>query len=362
MPARAQISDKLVIVLCLPLLAGIVFHVSLGALVAGGIDERWWLIAVGLLAWCTLLALTGLVGAVTRQRWIVYVLPLSIALTGLLTGRHWTAFIGLTIEALALGLLMVNSRREAQSRVKFSPVKILSFGMTVSLAMMMASIALFSYQGFVKGAASGRLQSAVVDGAVASLNKTLPLAFKDYRPTMTVDELILSQVPTPNDLLQEFMNEPPPPERWLEIERRLRDIGVQTNEASWQQIQSLPRAEYRKFIGQLSRQIDQAQSEVLKSANEQVSQAVGVAISGNQPVQDALRQVVSQRLDRLIDAYSRFVAPVLSVSLFLTLAIFTAVYTWLIWGIAAASFWLLHLLGLIERQEEQTTVVTYRIP
>ncbi len=361
MSGRARVSGKLVIVLCLPLLAGVVFHAALGSLVSRGIDERWWLMAVALLAWCAMLALTGLVGAVTRQRFILYVLPLALSLTGWLIGLDWTVFSGMVVEALALFLLILNSQREAKSRVKFSVVKILTFGMTVSLALMLASIALFSYQGFVKGAASGRLQTAVVEGAVASLNKTLPLAFKDYRPTMTVDELILSQVPTPMDLLNEFQNQPPPPERWPEIEQKLRAIGVETDQASWQQIQSLPRAEYQKFIREVSQQIEQAQTEVLKSAHQQVGQAVGVPISGQAAVQDALRQVVNQRLDRLIDAYSHFVAPVLSVSLFLTLAIFIAIYTWLIWGIAAASFWLLHLLGLIERREEQATVATYRI-
>lgn len=361
MSKRPSITAKLVFVLSLPALVALLLHLSLASLVFQGIHERWWLLAVVVLSFCSLLALAGIVGATTRGRTILFTLPIAVAATSLLLGIHWSVLLGFFVEWLALWLLLFNVRREADARLRLSMVKVLAFGMTISLVLILIAITLFTYRGFVQAVENGQLQRSVVDAAIAAVNRVLPSVYKQYSPDITVDDLIGNQLPSPRSVLDEYRSASQKSLDQSEYAQRLRDAGIDAERIDLDKVRILSQGEYEKLLSEIDTQFDAAKAEALRSAREELSSAVGVAIQGDARVEDALRVILDERIGRFTSQRLSVVAPVLSLSLFLTLIIFTGVYTWLVWGIASGAFWVLCVTGIVSQYEETTTVVRYRV-
>lgn len=352
---------KRLLVVGLPILAALAMHGTVAEVVATGLNDRWWLLAGGVAAFSLLIATAGVAFAVTRDRMTVVIVIVGCICSAVLVGFHWQVLAAAAIEAASIWTLSWNVRREEAARLKFSIVKILTYGATFTITLLLVAVAFFAYVGFSRGASTGQLQASIVETGVATLNRTLPVVYRDYRPDMTVNQLIEAQLPGTDELLQPLTKGSFTPQERQDFEQHLSESGIDPKSVDLDKILASQSGEREKFINELRAEIELARQAAIQAAIERIGTSFRTSLSGDQPVEDGLRAILRTQVERLTKPNERFVPPILAVSLFLTLVIFDGVYIWLAWLLASLCFWFYKTLGVVKPVVQTATVTRYEI-
>lgn len=359
MSDRQIITARRLAVLAIPIAAAILTHAVLAPIFSTGIQSRWWMVAVGFVAICFCLSFTAIAGMLNLRRLDRAVMIGGIALSGLLIEVSWPVIFGGLLEAAAIWTLLHHVGRDANDRIRPSVIRSMAHGLFGSLVLFIAALSFFSYTGLSAHAVSGRLQDSLVESGVVALNRSLPLVYHEYRPPMTVDELIRRQLPTTDDLLQGFdLRQIEGPQR-NELEGRLRDAGLDPASLNLEQLSARSTVEAEQLRRQLEQAVSEAQSAAVVEVREQLGETFDVMITDQTFVEDVLRMILRQRLDRLTDPHQRWLPPILAASVFFSLLVFLWAFTLVTNGLAWFGLTVMVHTGLLRPVRQHVEVLRY---
>jgi hypothetical protein len=348
------------LVLALPVAAALLFHLGLAAIVVQGIQDRWWMVALLILGLVITLAWSAVASALVVDPWTPWALGGAVAVTSLVIGLNPPTLLASLIEFIAIGAFARNARFEALNRLRFSIWKTMSFGISTSITLLLLAVAAFSYHGFTRPGADARLKRALIDTAVTALNPVLPKVLPNYRPEATIDELIRSTLPSGRSILESAELNAGQLSRQA-IEQELQNRGIDPGSVDLNRFIAQSRASQDELARQIDSQVQRLSDELVVTTRTELAKALGVELRGDERGQDAIRAALTARYDYALAPLASFLPLILAGSLFLTLVIFTPLYMYLTWLLGAALFWILRAFQVVQPEEHQATVQTFRL-
>lgn len=352
---------KLTTVFAVPLAAAASLHLALGYILDHGLPGNWWVVGFGVTMFALTLAAVGLAAAVTRGPLCQWLLPLGVGGTAIFAGLAWQVGVGGVVEAAAMLMLILHVRHEEAGRIRFSVVKLLTYGLTLTITLMLLAVALFAYAGFSRNDSADSLQQSIIDSTLRALNTSLPLAVKNYVPEMTVDELIGQQLPDTTELVQGLRRGAFTQSEREEFETKLRADGIDPSAVDLDRLFSAKPEQREALFREIDIKIDETKRAAIDAARERIADSFKISISGNERVDAAMRKIVTQYVERFTRPNQRLVPPLLAVSLFLTLALFAGVYTWLTWLAGITLFAIYRKSKIVTMVEEDVRAIRYEV-
>lgn len=233
----------------------------------------------------------------------------------------WTVVAAATLfGCLVWGVETIAS--DMHNRLTVQPMLSLPRGITFVIFSVLVAISLMYYQQ-LRGShtTTDDLSNTLIEQTVNITERSFPAIYKEYRPGMTVDELIGAQIPTADSILQDinFNAFSSQTEQQQALEQKLEDLGLDPN---------LIQVDVKQGEASVRQQIDQKLQEFHKQtvdqAREELSKRLGIALQGSDTVHDALQRVVGKQFDTYVRRYVTFVPVLLALALFFILRFFTS--------------------------------------
>lgn len=296
---------------------------------------------VGLALWLGSSLLTVYLAPRSSLR-VVLAILLSLPLLLFFPLTLWT---GLAILATAVGLVwsMEQAWADSRNRLTVQPMQTINQNLSVVLSGAMIAVAIVSYQQVHRS--SSTVTTARLSGqTVTIVEQFLPRIYSGYRPTMTVDELIGSQLPSAASLLQSinFDQLSSQAAKQQALNQKIRDLGLDPND-----LKIDTTLNPNVLRQQLDRQLNAARQQTITEARQQLADRFNLKLQGTEQIHDVLSTYVNQQLTTSLGRFVTFLPLLLAVGVFLLLRLFSFLFTWLIvgWGWLLAS--LLRWLGII---------------
>lgn len=245
-----------------------------------------------ILAFCLMFAIVGLAAVMIKN-------TLLFLLIAIVSAGAYLVFFKFNIWSIGTLLLFIVAflywrqavQSDMKSRIKFMPKKVMSTGMHSALALVILGIS-FAYVGFFVQSQGG--SNKVVDGiakATANIvNNVMPMVYKGYRPSMTLDEFILTGT---SSITSSTLN----------------NLG--TNQES------------QKVINEV---ITKAQQQVVDESRDQFLKTFNIQAAGNEPMRSVIEKVVSSKFDPILKPYEKFIPIIIVLSIYFLLSIFLFIY------------------------------------
>ncbi len=305
----------------------VAFHALYAYILAHGLTGHWAIAAVAVIAFSGIFAVSALIAVLTDTKWTGYALAGIVALSSLIVGFSLSVLIGSALEFLAIMLFVRTVQSEGMNRIRISLPHVMGYSSAIGITLGLLAVSSMAYQTLDQSVASGTFQTRVVDLGVSGFNRTAPVAIKGYRPSMTVDELIRTQLPTPSDLVRGLDLAKVPAATRSELERRLADEGIDPSKIDMDLVMRNTQLQQQLLVDQVSARYDELSADVIAATRERLSDAVGVVLDGNERVDDALRDVLSSRVQHFTIPQLRYVPLILTVTIFLTLILFNWLFS-----------------------------------
>ncbi|MBI4093220.1 MAG: hypothetical protein HY420_04825 [Candidatus Kerfeldbacteria bacterium] len=348
------------LLLALPAVSGGLFHLGLGAVVGHGIQDRWWLVAMLVIGFCATISWAAMAGTFVLARWVPWAVGAAVAVSGFIIGQTLPVWLGVLIEMVAVASFARNARIESTMRIRFSIWKTMTFGITTTITLMLAAVALYTFYGFTRPGADDRIKQLLVGAAVPALNATLPRVLPDYRPDATIDELIRSGLPSGRSIIDNIQfNQGDVTKRAVEEELKNRDLDL--GPVDLNKIFTQNRVNTDELAKLIDEQVQKLGNEFVAATRTELSKVLGVELTGSERAEDALRTVLNDRYDQTIGKFKSFMPFIFAGSLFFTLALFSLLYMYLAWFLGLATYWLLRAFHLIVIDEHAVTTHWFRI-
>lgn len=340
--------------------------------------SAWWFIVSQLfrgrlifdhVSWLTF-GLVIVVGVLVLGLWLgsamltAYVVETMLwpALIAVVVSLPMLAFFPLTVwTGLSYGLSVIGvwwgiaqARADRRTRRSVHPDRTLQHALRPVMPIMILAVAVLYFQ-HVRGDARSAEQVAarLSEQSVTIVEKFLPRAYPQYRPSSTVEELLGSEVPTGQQIIDEVW---PPEEKTLNrsaLEDKLRSLDL--DPASNRLRLSGSRQE---LIAQLDRLFSGVRDQVIDQSAAELSQRFRVPINRTDRVHDVLVRLLNRQYLTYIGRFLPGLPAILALGLFFLLRLFQSVFhvvsVWLGW----AWYGLLRLLRVWRVTEEKQSVQT----
>lgn len=356
-PARALAVPRGYALLAALAAVSIAFHASYAAILSRGLTGHFLTAAIAVIAFSGIFALAALIAVVSDARWASYASGGIVALSSLIVGLTLPNLLGLVLEFVALALFVRTVQSECRNRIRISLPHVMAYSSSLGITLALLAVSLMAYRALNQSVASGAFQSRIIDMSVTGFNRTAPLVIKSYSPSMTVDDLIRTQLPTPSELVRGLDLGGIPAATKDELAKRLADEGIDPAKINLDLILQNSKLQEQELVGQVAAKFDELSEEVVDATRGRLSESVGVTLDGGSRVDDALRSVLAARIQRFTVPQLRYVPLILAVTIFLTLALFLWVFSALSVLFARLGLALGKHTGFIVEQEESVTVV-----
>ncbi len=364
MPETASASRRLnprIAALCVLAVGfGAVFHVACAFLITHGVYGYWWVAGVAVILFGMLYGLCAFAGVVVPGKAPFYVMAVAIAASIFVAGLTWPMLCGFVFECLGFGVFMFAIKHEAANRIKLSLAHVMAYRSTFGIVLGVAAVSCMFYGAVNANVSSGKFQDSIASAGVVVFNEAAKVSFEAYEPSMTVDELIRQQIPTPSDLVSDIDLASVPASTERDLERRLEDAGIDPALIDLNAVLSNRTQQEQALTAQVDRKFKDLSQDIVDASRQQLSDSIGVLLDGSARVEDAVRDVLRQRIGRFSVPQLRFVPLVLAATFFLTLMLFSWLYTML--AVLFARLFLsvgVHT-DLVARVEEQVSAMRYR--
>lgn len=263
--------------------------------------------------------------------------------------KPWT-IIGALLLWLGLWLGIERVGGDAQSRLSVQPRRSLGAALPATVTVIILAVSLLYYQQLLGSTRTSDELSTRLSGQTVSLaERFLGNAFKEYRPDMTVDEVIGLQVPSAAELLKDLnfdtLNQ-------AELQEKLSDALSSIEGFDPASFRLDPAANRSELERQLDAKLNETRRQLSTEVRQNLSDQFGVPISGNDLVHDVLVRIVNRQFERYVRNYVQFVPWLLVLALFFILRIFSSLFLWSASIIGWLVYRLYRSLHLIEVQHE----------
>lgn len=289
-------------------------------------------------AYCATLTMVALLGLLARPALVgIVTIGIAACLPIMFFAPLPTTFLGMLVLFLAFSQYSLNVRREAALRRKFSVTKSIHYGMSGCIALSLIALSLLFY-GTTARDGSRTVSSAetIADFSGAAVNQFLSVKVAAFNPRESLDDFFYS-------VLSEYVKNgalPPAPSD----ENISFDI---TNPGP--SIEQLVSADLYPFLAQLPQDVRRRasadpkvlQQELARAGNEAFQrqftdlrnafiQQVGIAATGETSMGEVVKMITGKYLTPKIKPYERWIPPLLALSLYFVLQIFSFLYVALI--------------------------------
>lgn len=245
-----------------------------------------------------------------------------------------TMLTGLAFLVAAGGLAWSGEQAfgDHHNRLAVQPWQTLNQNVSLGLTAVMVAVAILSYQQVTRSTGTSIATTERLSGQMVTLvEKFLPTIYHGYQPTMTVDELIGSQLPEADRILSEinFDQLATQAAQQQALNQKLKDIGLDPNQVNVDVRQGAANLRL-----ELASQLNVYRQEAITQTRQQLATRFDLALRGNELMHDVLTDYVNQRLTTSLGKYTSFLPGLLAVGVFLLLRLFSFFYTWIIvgWG------------------------------
>jgi len=244
--------------------------------------------------------------------------------------------VGTALAALsfAVGLWVAAEgiAREASSRRKVDIRSTLAHVMPWVVIGLSLATALVYYDR-AQTHADPKKDTAQLIGRVVEIAESFgPRFINNFRPTMTIDELIDGQLPTAEDLVRSTVKGAQvTDDETDQLQRRLADLGL--GELVLPPVGS-DAAVVREAINE---EIRRSRAAVIDEVRSGLGDQLGISLRGDATVHQALTALVNDRIGSRSAAFVQFVPPILSIGLFLALRLISPILE--IFAVGAGWFW-----------------------
>lgn len=257
----------------------------------------------------------------------------------------WTGVAALTI---AVGLF-INSEQVAidvHNRMVVQPLATLNQNLSVAITTLMLAAAILSYQQITRQATSStattqRLSSQLV----TATEQFLPNIYPAYRPDISVDDFIASQLPSADKILDDinFSQLTNQAAQQQALNDKLRELGLDPNQAHVDVKQGAAALRL-----QLASQLEKFRRDAIAQTREQVGKQFGLTLTGRETMHEVLTQFVTNRLTTSLGRLTTYLPIILAAGVFLLLRLFSFLYTWAIVGWGWLWFSALRLMNVVK--------------
>lgn len=244
----------------------------------------------------------------------------------------WT-FVGAGLTWLAVWWGIERAHNDAHGRIKVQPHFTLPAAFSAIATLIMIVVSLLYYQQ-LRGSArtSQELVGRLSDQTVSVAERFLQTAFKEYRPDMTVDEVIGLQVPSAAELLKDIdfdnLNQ-------ADLEERLREALGSIEGYDPADFELDPSTTQEELTAELDAKLNEARTTLSAQVRENLADQFQVPINGADEAHDVLTRIVNHQFDRYAGDYIGTVPWLLALALFFILRIFVGIFvmglTWVGW-------------------------------
>ncbi len=298
------------------------------------------LINVGLFLLLGMLCLAIWLGSVLLVPYVgswrsIRLISVFIAVLPMLIFFPWHLWTGVSFLILLGGLSwgIESIADDMHNRLSVQPMLSLPRGITFAIFSVLAAISLLYYQQ-LRGShvTTDELSNRLIDQTVTISEQALPTFYKDYRPRMTVDELIGAQMPTSDSILKDinfdsFTNQT---QQQQVLQQKLQDLGLDPNQV---------KVNVKQGQAEVKRQIDlklqEFRQQTIDQARGELTKRFAIPLQGSDTVHDALIRIIGKQFDAYVRRYVTFVPALLALALFFILRFFTsllqAVVVWFGW-------------------------------
>lgn len=316
-----------------------------------------------LLAYCSTLTMIALLGLLARPALVgIAVIVLAAIVPIMFFTPLPTTYFGMLVLFLAYYQYYLNVRREAGLRRKFSVTKSIHYGMTGCIALTLVVLSLLFYGTTSReGARPTSSAETIADFTGTAINQFLSVKVPAFNPHESLDDFLYR-------VLAGYIKNgtlPPPPSN----ESISFDIS---NPGS--SIEQLVSADLYPFLAQLPADVRQRASvnpdvlrqELARVSNaafqqqftalrEQFIQQIGIAATGATSMGEVVKMVTGKYLTPKIRPIEHWIPPLLALSLYFLLQIFSFLYIALINLFALVGMAILrstHLVAVTQKTAE----------
>ena len=317
-----------------------VFRVSFHESAQSGLTLGWILATVGVFV---LLFSLVVVDAVTISRYRVIFFLMVVNALFVFAGFGITLYSlgGLAVMIVAFLLLTEAIRREAKNQIHVRVFQSSENGLRTTVLLFTIALS-FLYFGVVsmRPGGSQKVLDDIGRATGSAVNTAFQIQLPGYDPNITLDEYLLKVPENFGGLLESPAGET---SGQISEEMRKQIPGEGLNE------QVIPEA--------VSEEMRAAEVAALRQA---FNERLGIDAKGTEILSDVSMQIAQAQVDRFLGPYQKYLPPIMALSLFFLLGIFTPVFRLFIRAVSAALFFLLVRVKFIhiEKESEHVEVPT----
>ncbi len=305
---------------------------------------------LGLGLWLGAGLLTTYLSPQRRVRWVVAA-AISLPLLAFFPLTLWT-LVAVVATGAGLAWAFDQTFADSHNRLTVQPFQTLNVGLSSAVVAALVAVSVLSYQQVRGNEQSHQATLARLSESMVTLTEQfLPSIYHGYQPTMTVDQLIGSQLPDADTILNDihFDQLANQAAKQQALNQKIEHIGLDPN-----QIHLDLRQDTAALRVQLSHQLATYRQKAIDQARDKLSQQLGLTVSGTEAVHQALTDLVSQKLSTAFGRYVSVIPIILAIGVFLLLRLFSFLYTWVILGFGWSLYRFLRLSKIVSL--ETTTV------
>jgi hypothetical protein len=313
--------------------------------------DLWFWIIGSFACFFIALAFVGIVALLVHERTIARGILLLSAFAYLVWFRlGWYSFISIVLLLLAFWQYDWQVKVEESLRVKFSVKKSMRHGLSLTIALCLLAVSLTFYGNTIqKNDMAGTSLDPLTEIVGNTANQVLALQVPDYNPRETVDDFLLR-------VMSEQVKKQMSGEQKELVEQtdfNLKDLQnpekfLQTvsDEDLESILQSLPpdaRADVGDDPKKLKQFLEQGNATIQQGLDEGRTQLLAqlkIDAEGSTPIGEVIKQFIGKQIDTILGPYAMFIPPLLALTIFFTLSIFTFLYAFLIKLLAAIIFFI----------------------
>ena len=297
-------------------------HLAFAFLLVHGLPGNWWVAAVAVILFSSLYGLCALGGVVVTERRLLYLMIGSITASICVMGFSWPALCGFVAEFFGFAVFTFAVQREAANRIRLSLAHVMAYTSTIGIALGLVAVSCIFYGVMNANVSSGKFQESIVSAGVTVFNDAARVAIRSYTPSMTVDDLIRQQLPTPTDLVRDINLSAVPASTVSDLTQRLSDAGIDPERIDLNAVISNRTLQEQALTAQVDQKFQELSQDIVAASRQQVADSIGMPLTGSERVEDAVHDLLAQRIARFTLPQLRFVPLILAATFFLTLLLF----------------------------------------
>ncbi len=317
-----QPTGKIVFLGCLVVVLTALFWLTLDLIFAGDFSFVVNLatilsMAAAFLAFSLMFAIVGITEMVVSNKLFLLLIVGVAALTHFL---FFPISLFSVISVILLILAFLYWKREIrldlQSRLKFTPRRVVQAGLSTAIGLAILAVS-FTYYGFLVSGPNGssRVVDSLVRGIADTINKILPTTYPEYKPSMTLDAFIAG-----------------------------------TSGISGAGAAGIGAGISEQIINEA---VKQAQGKALTEARQSFLDAFHIQANGTDTMDTVVQKIVRRQISQYVDPYVKFLPALFALALFFLLRIFTFLYKALIETFSTIVFTILKWMRFLSIEKIQ---------